>query len=126
MKKPAKHLEGFMSLPKESWDVLGDMGPFPTVESALEEIEHFRKDPESLLLAAIDKQRESKGLDCFAGVYGLVECYLDEAVSPNLRFTLFFPSPPNFIWSGVDARMLCLGVSTSTQSITERTSIRSA
>jgi len=70
-----------MSLPKGSWDVLGDMGPYETPEAALGDIEEFRKDPRSLLLAAIDKQRESKGMDCFAGVYGLIEYNVDEGVS---------------------------------------------
>lgn len=80
-RQPAKHLEGFMSLPKESWDVLGDMGPFDTLESALEEIEEFRNDPRSLLLAVVDKQREAKGMSCFAGVYGLIEYNVDQGVS---------------------------------------------
>lgn len=62
-----------MSLPRESWDVLGDLGPYDTRSSALEDIEYFRADPNCLLLAVIDKQREAAGLDCFAGVYGLVD-----------------------------------------------------
>ena len=70
-----------MSLPKESWDLLGDMGPYDTQLEALEDIEHFRKDPRKLMLAVIDTQREEKGLDCFAGVYGLIEYNGDEPVS---------------------------------------------
>jgi hypothetical protein len=64
-------------LPEESWDVLGNLGPYPTQTSALEDIEEFRQDPNSLLIAVIDKQVEGKGRDGFAGVYGITE-YSDE------------------------------------------------
>jgi len=70
-----------MSLPKESWNALGDMGPYETPKSALADIEAFRKDPRSLLIAVVDKQREAAGMECFGGVYGLTEYNANEGVS---------------------------------------------
>jgi hypothetical protein len=49
------------------------MGPYDCPEQALRDIEVFRKDPRKLMLAVIDKQREQHAMDCFAGVYGLIE-----------------------------------------------------
>ena len=92
-----------MSLPRESWDVLGDMGPYETREAALEDIEEFRKDPRSLLLAAIDKQREKEGMECFAGVYGLIEYNADEGVSIS-----FVPiQQTSFRVNRIDGRTSC-------------------
>ena len=67
------------------------MGPFPTRLSALEEIENWRKDSRSLLLAAIDVRRESVGLDSFAGVYGLIEYNVEAKVS-SVPFSHYYPS----------------------------------
>ncbi len=69
-----------MSLPAESWDVLGGIGPFDR-RSALETIESYRQDEGSLLLAAIDKNAEAAGRDGFAGLYALDEYDEDYAVS---------------------------------------------
>lgn len=74
-----------MSLPRESWDVMGNMGPYETAEEALEDIETFRKDPRKLMLAVIDKQREALGMECFAGVYGLIEYNVEERASRFLH-----------------------------------------
>jgi hypothetical protein len=60
-----------MSLPSTSWDVLGDLGPYPDEKSALIDIEGYRQDGAGLLIAVIDKQVERRGGDGFAGVYGL-------------------------------------------------------
>jgi hypothetical protein len=60
---------------------LGDTGPYDTSERALADIELFRKDPRKLMLAVVDKQREAKGMDSFAGVYGLIEYNVQERAS---------------------------------------------
>ncbi|WVQ93845.1 hypothetical protein IAU59_000923 [Kwoniella sp. CBS 9459] len=76
---PSKHLQGFLSLPDESWAASGNLGPYDR-ESALRDIEEFRADPSSLLMAVIDLQAERAGKDPFAGVYGLIrvtEEYMD-------------------------------------------------
>ncbi|WVF66223.1 hypothetical protein IAT40_000963 [Kwoniella sp. CBS 6097] len=76
---PAKHLQGFLNLPDESWAASGNLGPYDR-ESALRDIEEFRSDPSSLLMAVIDLQAERAGRDAFAGVYGLIrvtEEYMD-------------------------------------------------
>ncbi|ODN85876.1 hypothetical protein L198_07440 [Cryptococcus wingfieldii CBS 7118] len=75
---PLKHIEGFLALPDSSWNVMGDLGPYNR-QTALEDIEAFRSDPQCLLLAIMDKQRENAGMDAFAGVYGLIEVseYMD-------------------------------------------------
>jgi hypothetical protein len=104
-----------MSLPEESWDVLGDMGPFKTNESALEEIEEFRADSRSLLLAAVDKQREAVGTSSFAGVYGLIEHNVDQGV----RMEPFLATQG----SALTIRIFCLVALTYIQDITAHISI---
>jgi hypothetical protein len=47
----------------------------------LEDIEAFRLDHRSLLLAVIDLQKERDGQDGFAGVYGLIEVDAESYVS---------------------------------------------
>ncbi|KAK4688028.1 hypothetical protein P7C73_g2086, partial [Tremellales sp. Uapishka_1] len=74
---PSKHLEGFLSLPDLSWDVFGGLGPYDE-ESALIDIEDFRAEPSSLLLAVVDEQAERRGENGFAGVYGLTEASDEE------------------------------------------------
>ncbi|WWC85752.1 uncharacterized protein L201_000618 [Kwoniella dendrophila CBS 6074] len=69
---PSKHLEGFLKLPSESWQHLGELGPH-TEETALKDIESYRSDSSCLLMAIIDLQVEIMGKDGFAGVYGLIE-----------------------------------------------------
>lgn len=70
--QPSRHLDAFLTLPKESWETLGNLGPYER-NTALEDIEEFRQDECALLLAVIDKQKEAAGRDGFAGVYGLIE-----------------------------------------------------
>lgn len=113
--QPSKHLAGFLSLPPESWDSLGDLGPYPSSQSALEDIEAFRLDPRSLLLAVIDLQKERIGQDGFAGVYGLIEVDAESYVSlqsptrpaplrlapivDSTYFTCFCNSPPSLYFA---------------------------
>ncbi|KAL7418831.1 hypothetical protein Q5752_006515 [Cryptotrichosporon argae] len=70
---PSQHLAGLLALPRETWAAFPDFAP-ATRAAALEAIERFRRDEQSVLLAVVDKAAEARGRDGFAGVYGVTEC----------------------------------------------------